>query len=155
MNKTFLYIIVALVLVLGGGDWCAGQGSEATPSAAAVLNADAYPLYAGVTWGAAVATTSPDYGPVTVVKSTAATDTTNIAAVSTPFTKYYEDKLRAAGWARDMMREAGGPGAEVSVYTKGDQFIVVMFQSLFKVKHADAPSECPCDVQFSLMSGTQ
>ena len=154
MNKTLLYFIVVLVLVLSGSYWLVGQGGSAD-APKAELNADIYPLYTGVTWGAAVATTSPDYGQVTVVKSTAATDTTNIAAVSTPFTKYYEEKLTAAGWVRDMSREAGGPGAEVSVYTKGEQFIVVMFQSLFKVKHADAPSECPCDVTFSLMSGTQ
>ena len=89
MSKKVLYGIIVLVAVAAGWYWYAGQGSEATPSAAVVLNADAYPLYAGTTWGRAVATTSPDYGQVTIVKSTAATDTMNIAAVSTPFTKYY------------------------------------------------------------------
>jgi len=78
-----------------------------------------------------------------------------LGAAANQLREAIEEKLTAAGWVRDMSREAGGPGAEVSVYTKGEQFIVVMFQSLFKVKHADAPSECPCDVTFSLMSGTQ
>ena len=159
MYKTFLYIIVvlALVVIAGGWYWYAGQGgSAAAPSeATATLNADAYPLYAGVTWGAAVATTSPDYGQVSVVKSTAATDTMNIAAASMPFEKYYDDKLTAAGWVRDDSRAASGPGANITYYTKGGQFVIVFFRSDFKVKHPDAPSECPCDVQFSLISGSQ
>ena len=33
--------------------------------------------------------------------------------------------------------------------------VIVFFSSDFKVKNPDAPSECPCDVQFSLISGTQ
>ena len=153
MNKTFLYIIVVLVIVLGGWYWYAGKGGGAA-APKVELNADVYPLYSGATWGDSHGKTTDD-GPGYEVVSEPFTDVTNIAAVSTPFTKYYEEKLTAAGWVRDMSREAGGPGAEVSVYTKGEQFIVVMFQSLFKVKHADAPSECPCDVTFSLMSGTQ
>ena len=148
--KKLLYIVVALVLAVGWWFWYAGQEG----SVAVQLNADVYPLYSGVTWGEPYATTSPN-GPVNVVLSVPVANTTNIAAVSMPFTKYYDDKLRAAGWTRDMMREAGGPGAEVSVYTKGDQFIVVSFQSVFKVKHPDAPSECPCDMQLTLLSGTQ
>lgn len=159
MNKTFLYIIVVLVLVVVGGGWYwyAGQGggAAAPSSATATLNADAYPLYSGVTWGAAVATTSPDYGQVVQVQAIAATNTMNIAAVSTPFTKYYQDKLTAAGWTQDMMKEASGPGANVSVYRKADQFIVVMFRSVFHVRQPDAPVQCPCDVQLTLMSGTR
>ena len=114
-----------------------------------------YPLYPGATWGTAVATVSPDYGSIVAVQSLAATGTTDIAAVSTPFTKYYDDKLTAAGWAPDISREAGGPGAEVSFYTKDGQFIVVMFSSVFHNQPANAPEECPCDVTLSLMSGTQ
>ena len=159
MNKTFLYIIVvlALVVIAGGWYWYAGQGgSAAAPSeATATLNADAYPLYTGATWGSTAATTSPDYGPITVVQSVPFADVTNIAEKSMPFEKYYDDKLTAAGWARDDMRAASGPGANITYYTKGGQFVIVFFRSDFKVKHPDAPSECPCDVQFSLLSGTQ
>ena len=149
MSKKLVYAIIVLAVVAGGWYWYAGQGG-----AAAQLNSDVYPLYSGATWGDSHSKTTDD-GPGYEVVSEPFTNVTNIAAVSTPFTKYYEEKLVAAGWARDMMREAGGPGAEVSVYTKDEQFIVVSFHSDFKVKHTDAPSECPCDVQFSLMSGTQ
>lgn len=149
MKKLLLFVLV--VLVLFGGYWYFSLQQSAAPT----LNADVYPLYSGATWGEAEATTSPDYGPTTVVQSAPFTDTINIAALSTPFTQYYHDKLTAAGWAQDMMREAGGPGGEVSFYTKGDQFIVVEFHSVFKVKHVDAPSECPCDVTLGLSTGKQ
>ena len=157
MNKTFVYIIVGLVLVLSGSYWLVGQGgSAAAPSeATATLNADVYPLYTGATWGEVASTTSPDYGQITVVQSVPFTDVTDIAEKSTPFEKYYEDKLIAAGWVRDDMRAASGPGANITYYTKGGQFVIVFFCSDFKVKHPDTPSECPCDVQFSLISGTQ
>jgi hypothetical protein len=89
------------------------------------------------------------------VQSTPFTNVTNIASKSTLFTQYYHRKLIAAGWTPDMSREAGGPGAEISVYTRGDQFIVVSFSSLFRVQSPDAPSQCPCDVQFTLMNGVQ
>ncbi len=117
--------------------------------------ADLYPLYSGVSWGRLEATTSPDYGAVAILQSSPFVGITNIASKSSPFTQYYHDKLIAAGWAQDMMREAGGPGAEISVYTKGDQFIVISFSSLFHVRQPDAPEQCPCDVQFTLMSGLQ
>jgi|SRR3989344_5819058 len=154
MNKTFLYIFVVLALIVGGWYWYSGQGgSAAAPKAE--LNADVYPLYTGATWGQAAATTSPDYDQITVVQSVPFTDVTNIAEKSTPFEEYYDDKLTAAGWVPDDMRAASGPGANITYYTKGDQFIVVFFHSDFKVKNPDAPSECPCDVQFSLISGAR
>ena len=154
MNKNILYTIIVLIVLAVGFYWYGNQsGGTATPSA--TLNADVYPLYSGATWGQAEATTSPDYGQVVEVQSVPVTNTSDISAVSTPFTKYYDDKLTAAGWTPDVSREAGGPGAEISVYTKGDQFIVVMFSSLFHVMPADAPEQCPCDVTLSLMSGTQ
>ena len=154
--KTFLYIIVLVVVAAGGWYWYAKQYSGTVAQGITLrLNADVYPLYTGATWGEAAATTSPDYGPITVVQSVPFTDVTNIAEKSMPFEKYYEDKLTAAGWVPDNMRAASGPGANIKYYTRGDQFIVVFFHSDFKVKYSDAPSECPCDVQFSLISGTQ
>jgi len=154
--KTFLYIIVLVVVAAGGWYWYAKQYSGTVAQGITLrLNADVYPLYTGATWGEAAATTSPDYGPITVVQSVPFTDVTNIAEKSTPFEEYYDDKLTAAGWVPDDMRAASGPGANITYYAKGDQFIVVFFHSDFKVKNPDAPSECPCDVQFSLISGTQ
>ncbi len=120
---------------------------------APAIASDIYPLYSGVSWKSMEATTSPDYGVVAVMESVPFANITNIAEKSTPFTAYYRDKLLHAGWAQDIKREAGGPGAQISVYTKGDQFVVVMFQSIFHVHPSDAPSQCPCDLQFSLMSG--
>ena len=153
--KKLLYLIIGLAIIAGGWYVLTGQGGGAAQQQTATLNADVYPLYSGVTWSDAVATTSPDHGAVTVTEATAATDTTNIAAASMPFTKYYDGKLKAAGWTQDMMEEASGPGANVSVYRKGDQFIVVSFHSDFKVRSTNAPVQCPCDLTLTLMSGTQ
>ncbi len=149
MTKALLSVIVVLILVFGGLYWYAGQRGET-----ALLNADLYPLYSGVSWGEPQLKTTVD-GPGYEVVSTPFTNVTNLAEKFMPFETYYEDKLTKAGWVRDMMREASGAGAEVSTYTKGDEFIVVSFHSVFHVQHPDAPSECPCDLQFSLMSGTQ
>lgn len=115
------------------------------------LEADVYPLYDGVEWGEAEILE----GGLVRVASKPIIDTTNIAAVATPFTEYYHDKLTEAGWKQDLMREAGGPGASVSYYAKDGRFIVVSFESEFKIKHDDAPSECPCDVTLSLTSGRE
>jgi hypothetical protein len=113
------------------------------------LEADAYPLYDGVEWGEV----QKLEGGLTRVASEPMVDTTNITGVAMPFTEYYHDKLISAGWEQDMMREASGPGANMSYYAKDGRFIVVSFESEFKVKHADAPSECPCDVTLSVTSG--
>lgn len=154
MSKKFLYVIILLALVLGGWYWYAGQGgSAAAPKVE--LNADVYPLYSGIAWGGVEATSSPERGVVSIVRSVPVTDTTDIAAVSMPFEKYYEDKLTAAGWVRDMMEEASGPGANISVYRKADQFVVVSFSSVFQVRQPDMPVQCPCDVQLTLLSGMQ
>lgn len=115
------------------------------------LEADVYPLYDGVEWGEAEIL---EGGLVRVV-SKPIVDTTDIASIAMPFTEYYHDKLTEAGWKQDLMREAGGPGASVSYYAKDGRFIVVSFESEFKAKHAEAPSECPCDVTLSLTSGRE
>lgn len=157
MSKKILYFIIVLLLVAAGWYWYAGQGNGvAVPdTAAATLNADLYPLYSDATWGSVEATSSPERGLVSIVRSVPFADTMDIAAVSMPFTKYYDDKLIAAGWTEDMMEAASGPGANISVYRKDGQFIAVSFQSVFKVRQPDAPVQCPCDVQLTLLSGTQ
>lgn len=115
------------------------------------LEADAYPLYDGVEWGEV----QKLEGGLTRVASKPIVDTMNIAAIAMPFTEYYHQKFTAAGWEQDMMREASGPGANMSYYAKDGRFIVVSFESEFKVKHADAPSECPCNVTLSITSGVE
>lgn len=153
--KKLLYVVIVLVLVAGGWYWFAGQGGGAAAPGTAVLNADVYPLYSGANWGGVEATSSPERGLVSIARSVPVTDTMDIAAVSMPFTKYYDEKLTAAGWTEDMMEAASGPGANISVYRKSGQFIVVSFNSVFHVRQPDAPVQCPCDVQLTLMSGTQ
>lgn len=155
-------VLFIVVIALGGWYWYSTQlHTSETPivttatTTTARLSDDLYPLYPDATWGTVESATSSDYGEVTVVESTPITNTTNIASTSMPFMNYYNDKLVALGWSQDMSREAGGPGAEVSFYTKGDQFIAVSFHSIFKILHTNAPSECPCDVHLALMSGTQ
>ncbi len=149
MSNNLLYTIIVLVLVIGGWYWYANQ-----QIGTASLHPDLYPLYSGATWGEVQAKTTSDGAGYEVV-SVPFTDITNLAEKFMPFETYYENTLTAAGWVRDMSREASGPGAEISVYTKGDQFIIVSYHSDFKVDKPDALSECPCDLQFSLMSGTQ
>jgi hypothetical protein len=129
------------------------QGSETEnvvgSEVEARLEADTYPLHAGAEWGEV----QKLEGGLTRVASKPIVDTTNIAGVAMPFTEYYHQKLTASGWEQDLMREASGPGANMSYYAKDDHFIVISFESEFKVKHADAPSECPCDVTLSVTSG--
>lgn len=155
MRTLVIGVLVLLALAGGAYYWLApGRGTPAAPAEQATPQLDEalYPLYPA-RWSEPAVTTA-DGAPVVEVEATAATDTTDIAAVTTPFTTYYRDKLASAGWQPDMSREAGGPGAEVSYYTKGDQFLIVSFHSVFKVQHPDAPSECPCDVTLQLASGT-
>ena len=165
--KMLRYVLVALAFVVGAWYFVSlmrntpvpqttvQPAEQPTAQPAEELAADVYPLYASAVWSPAEATTSPDYGSVLITQSAPVTNVIDIAALSTPFTQYYHDKLTSAGWSVDNSREAGGPGAEVSAYTKGNQFVIVSFHSFFTVTHPDAPSECPCNVQFTLVSGTK
>lgn len=144
--KTLLIIILGLVVgVAAYFVWSAFNAPRS-------LNPDLYPLYAGVTWSSVKSSTVEGAVGYEVV-SNPILNISNIAASSTPFYNYYKNKLAQAGWTQDMSREAGGPGAEVSVYTKGNQFIIVSFTTIFHIKPTDAPEHCPCDLQFTLVSG--
>ena len=116
------------------------------------LVADAYPLYAGVSWGTEHAAENGDLVGWEVT-APAATDTDNIASATQPFETYYQEKLIAAGWRVDNTRAAGGPGASVTAYEKDGQYLVISFQTDFKGTVPDAPVQCPCDVTLSLFSG--
>lgn len=146
MNKSVGIILFGILIGIGAFVFAT---RDTTPQS---LNADLYPLYAGVVWGP-VQTSTVEGAVGYEVVSEPILNITNIAASSTPFYEYYQHKLTAAGWTQDMSREAGGPGAEVSVFTKGTEFIVVSFRSDFKVKPKDAPMRCPCDLTFTLVSG--
>ena len=118
------------------------------------LSADVYPLYSGASWGAEQPKT--DMGITGYeVRATPVENISNIAAVSQPFEKYYADKLKAAGWTEDLSMAAGGPGASVTAYKKGNQYIVVSFSTAFHGGGANEPVQCPCDTTLSIFSGTK
>lgn len=151
--KKYLVYGLGIAVLVGVGAWC-WQVNNTHESPVMPLNAAVYPLYQGVAWTAPHSQTSANGSGYEVV-SEPISNTTDIAAVSSPFVQYYHDKLLAAGWTQDMNEEAGGPGAEVSVYRKDSEFIVVSFRSDFHVRPENAPEQCPCDVTLSLMSGVQ
>jgi len=146
--KYLLYIAIAVSFLAAIWFWLQNnqsreEGREVaeTDTKEARLDADAYPLYSGAKWGRVIT----EEQTVRIV----------IASISTPFTEYYHEKLVVTGWVQDIMREASGPGANMSYYTKDDRFIVIGFESDFKVKSDDTPSECPCDVTLSITSGRE
>jgi hypothetical protein len=147
MRNTFLIIVIGLVV--GIGAYFAWQ----TTHEPLTLNTDLYPLYTAAQWGP-VKTSTVEGAAGAEMQSQPIVNIINIAASSTPFTDYYKTKLTNAGWTPDMNREAGGPGAELTVYTKGNQFIIVSFTSVFHTKPKNAPEQCPCDLEFTLISGT-
>lgn len=126
---------------------------------------DAYPLASGITWGdmAAATTTIPatgaQGGQVTLagvrITSQAIPNLTDLSAASSPFEKYYQKKLTAAGWKVDNSIAAGGPGADIIGYKNGDEYIIIQYTSVFKNDGGGvAPETCPCDMTFSIFAGT-
>ena len=123
---------------------------------------DIYPLPSGITWNAAhAATVEPgdENVPATLagikVISQPITDTTDLSAPSTPFENYYKEKLAAAGWIADNSLAAGGPGAEIVGYKKGNDYIILAFTSVFENNGGgNSPETCPCDLTFSVFAGT-
>lgn len=122
------------------------------------MNSDIFPLYEGLMWGKpALVKEEPDeYSEGReywqIVSGTIG-DVENIYEVAGPFAEYYDQKLTTTGWTRDMNREASGPGSNISYYTKGNQFITIAYDSDFKIESDNSPSECPCDIRFSITSG--
>lgn len=164
------------VMIVNYADRAPGQPMSAAPSVGKTAYfvtdgtslyeapiADAYPLYTGsgsniatrISWATTTpvfATTTPSLIGVELV-SQPITNITDLATPSTPFMNYYRRALTAAGWTVDNMLAAGGPGAEITGYTKGSDYFIVSYTSDFKVKSADAPEQCPCDLTFSLFAG--
>lgn len=122
---------------------------------------DIYPLPSGVIWNAAQsATVLPGEvnvpAPLVGIKilSQLIANITDLAAPSTPFENYYRAKLAAAGWTVDNAMAAGAPGAEIDGYKKGDDYIILEYNSVFKNEGNDSPETCPCDMTFSVFAGT-
>jgi len=118
------------------------------------LSADAYPLYSGVSWGAEQP--KVDMGITGyAVSSVPVENISNITALTQPFEQYYAAKLKAAGWSEDIAKAAGGPGASITAYTKGNEYIVTSFSTKFTGGAANEPVQCPCDTTLSVFSGTK
>jgi hypothetical protein len=122
---------------------------------------DIYPLPPGFSWGGKkVATISQGGSPTSTlvgvqIDSEPIPNITDLAAQSLPFDAYYQKKLTAAGWSVDNALAAGGPGAEITGYTKGGEYIVLEYSSVFKNVPTDAPETCPCDMTFSVFGGSK
>lgn len=118
------------------------------------LNADAYPLYSGLSWGAEQSAVIEKLSGYEAI-SAPITNITDLSAVSAPFDAYYKNKLEAAGWTVDNALAAGGPGASITAYKKGSEYIVVSYTTKFNGGGPDEPEQCPCDISFSVFSGTK
>lgn len=128
------------------------------------LNPVLYPLYSGVTWEPETPATEiwrtttgtfniAGYG----ITSAAAKGITDIAALTTPFENYYRQKLTAAGWTVSIQMEAGGPMGSQTGYSKGADYIVIGYHTVFhsNVAGPNSPVACPCDTTLSLFSGSE
>jgi hypothetical protein len=124
---------------------------------------DIHPLPSGITWNAAqAATVLPGdenvSAPLVGIKivSQPITNITDLATPSTPFENYYKAKLAAAGWTVDNALAAGGPGADIVGYKKGNNYIILEYTSVFKNNGGgNSPETCPCDLTFSIFAGTE
>lgn len=171
MKKISLYIFATVVIVacLAAGVYLfqksqPPQAPVAQPQGQQVpANSftDIYPLPSGITWNEAQTATLAA-GDVNVastligikVESQPIQNITDLSAPSMPFDAYYQKKLTAAGWTVDNDLAAGGPGAEITGYTKGNEYIILEYSAVFKNQPADSPETCPCDLTFSVFEGT-
>jgi hypothetical protein len=139
--------------------------SQSASSTLDPLNAtlgDIYPLPSGITWNAPHGTTvlpgnqnvpTPLVG-IRII-SQPITNITDLSAPSMLFENYYKTKLTAAGWTVDNTLAAGGPGADIIGYKKGNNYIILEYTSLFKnTGGGNSPETCPCDITFSIFAGT-
>jgi hypothetical protein len=121
------------------------------------LHPDLYPLYDGVDWQASEAE-SVVIGTTTYagayIASQAIPAGDDPAGVFTPFERYYDTKLRAAGWMVANDLAAGGHTGGQTGYRKDGSVILTHFNIKYQTTPENAPSECPCEVTLSLFSAT-
>jgi hypothetical protein len=154
MKKPLLLAAAALVVLAAAAALVWGAKEAQAPTLTHHLNADAYPLYGALTWGGEQATSSFGMQGYRVI-SQPVSNINDIASVTQPFSDYYAQKLAALGWTVDSALAAGGPGADLTAYQKGSDYILVNYQTDFKGTPPNAPVQCPCDVTFSVFSGSQ
>lgn len=165
MNKQSITVIVTVLVVVvllyffghREGRAPAEQAPYATSATTTEprVAIDLYPLYADVEWNKAetekVTIGTTTYSGVSVTSATVDADT-NPAAIFTPFTDYYDTLLRGRGWHIANNLAAGGHTGGQIGYQNGPGTILVRYTITYEKKPENAPSECPCDVSFSLFS---
>ncbi len=161
------WVVALLAVVLAGGLYLLEQsytaGEPSTSVAATSTNAiahpalisDLYPPYPGVAWGASspeqVTISTTTYAGASI-SAVATTSTMDPGSAFMPFDAYYEKALTQLGWSVDNTLAAGGPMGGQTGYRKAGAVILARFSVVYHTNHADAPSECPCDVTLSLFS---
>jgi hypothetical protein len=114
-----------------------------------------YPLYSPADWSApevessTIGSTTYSGASVTSAAIEAGADPGSVFA---PFQRYYDKRLKAAGWQVANDLAAGGHTGGQSGYRKGSAIILTSFHIEYQSKPASAPSECPCAVTLSLFS---
>ncbi|MDE2078976.1 MAG: hypothetical protein KGI73_01170 [Patescibacteria group bacterium] len=120
------------------------------------LAADLSPLYANADWNAPKAESfligTTTYSGASATSAIISADM-NPGAIFTPFTNYYDKKLKAAGFAVANDLAAGGHVGGQDGYRKDGRIIVIGFHIVYHTTPENAPSECPCDVTLSVFSG--
>ncbi|MFA5052520.1 MAG: hypothetical protein WC565_00445 [Parcubacteria group bacterium] len=120
-----------------------------------VLSADLYPLYTGATWST---TTTESFliGDSSYTGTSIFTDPISVgmnpASIITPFSGYYDGKLKALGWSEALDLDAGGHIGGQAGYRKDGEIILTRFRIDYQNNPENAPSECPCDVTLLLFS---
>jgi hypothetical protein len=165
--KTAVIWIVVVVVAIGLSAWWfikpatrvppASSTATTTPEATTTnenLLPDVYPLYSGVSWGDESTTTYEQFSGYQLT-SAIQPDITNIAGISVPFENYYATKLVAAGWSIDNSLAAGGAGSEIIAYKKGNDEIIISYNSLFNMGSPNSPAQCPCEVTLQIFSGSK
>lgn len=119
------------------------------------LSADLYPLYAKADWSGTEAerfTIGTTSYSGTSVSSAPVSAGMNPGSIITPFSEYYDKKLKALGWSVANDLAAGGHVGGQTGYRKGGNVVLTRFHIDYQTKPENAPSECPCNVTLSLFS---
>ena len=115
------------------------------------LVADLYPLYSGLSWNNEVATTTDVFG---LQLSGFRINSTVVVDGDFPsFKNYYDTKLIANGWLQNKNYIADGAGGSIWGYSKGNDFIILSYDSTAINQIPNQPLSCPCNMIFSIFSG--
>ena len=154
MNRNIIWIVV--IIVVGSGlYWWTSNRNISSIIVQPKLTEDIYPLYNDAEWGIPVSKSmivgTTTYDGASITSQTISADM-NPGGILMPFERYYDAKLKALGWSVANDLAAGGPVGGQTGYSKGDDTILIGFRINYSNQPKDAPSECPCDVSFSIFS---